>query len=286
MESIELDDDYLGISEFSRIVDLTTDTLRHYDNIGVFRAAKRIGHNGYRLYSAIQITIAKMVRTMAGIDVPLDTIKRLAVERSPEQLLRLLSQYSGKIGYKIEALQESGLAVSIYIDLLSEGMRATETDIVVTRMEERRIILGGLNDYNGTTEFYREYVRFCTGLHEPSINLSFPVGGFFDSMDAFTSNPSKPTRFFSIDPRGNEVKESGPYLVGYARGYYGQTGDLPARMLSYADEHGLLFSGPVYCIYLHDELSEDNPEDYLLQVSVPVKETQNITTRRQQYRLK
>ena len=281
MSDINYDGDFLGISEFAKIVDITAETLRHYDNTGVFRAAKRTKHNGYRLYSAMQITIVKMVRIMAGIEVPLETIKMLAMERTPEQLLKLLSRYSGKIDNKIKTLQEARLAVSIYIDLLSEGLRATEDDITVTNMEEKGIILGGFNDYSGVTEFYREFIRFCTEQHEPIVNLSFPVGGFFDDMDTFIGNPSKPTRFFSLDSRGYEKKAAGLYMVGYTRGYYGKTGDLPARMLADANERGLAFCGLVYCFYLHDELSEDDPDDYLLQVSVPVKETRNITTRAQ-----
>jgi effector-binding domain-containing protein len=93
-----------------------------------------------------------------------------------------------------------------------------------------------------------------------------------EEMEAFLADPSRPTRFFSRDPVGNEVIAEGLYLTGYTRGYYGQTNGLPRRMADYAEENGLTFTGPVYNTYLFDELSVKDPERYLLQVSASVTE--------------
>jgi hypothetical protein len=98
-------------------------------------------------------------------------------------------------------------------------------------------------------------------------------------MDDFINGPSKPMRFFTIDPNGCDRKEEGLYLVGYTRGYYGEVNDLPARMAGYANDNGLIFIGPVYNVYLFDEMSILDKNNYLLQVSAPVRET-----RRMQYR--
>jgi hypothetical protein len=92
-------------------------------------------------------------------------------------------------------------------------------------------------------------------------------------MEAFLGEPSRPVRFFALDPKGNEQKTGGLYLVGYTRGYYGKTNDLPERMAAAAKEKGLVFNGPVYNLYLFDEFSTSDPEQYLLQVSASVKET-------------
>jgi hypothetical protein len=47
--------------------------------------------------------------------------------------------------------------------------------------------------------------------------MSFPVGGYFEDMDAFMKKPSQPTRFFSIAPKGTDLKPAGLYLIGYTR---------------------------------------------------------------------
>ena len=79
---------------------------------------------------------------------------------------------------------------------------------------------------------------------------------------------------------GADKKAAGLYLVGYTRGYYGETNDLPARMRDFAKKNGLIFNGPVYNIYLFDEMSVADPKQYLLQVSASVKETRRVPSRR------
>jgi effector-binding domain-containing protein len=73
---------------------------------------------------------------------------------------------------------------------------------------------------------------------------------------------------------------AGLYLIGYTRGYYGQTNDLPKRMASFARKNGLLFNGSVFNTYLFDEMSIIDTEQYLLQVSALVKETRRVPSRR------
>lgn len=73
---------------------------------------------------------------------------------------------------------------------------------------------------------------------------------------------------------------AGLYLVGYTHGYYGQTNDLPGKMAAYAKKHGLVFNGAVYNIYLTDETSVIDPDQYLLQVSASVSETRRVPSRR------
>jgi hypothetical protein len=159
-------------------------------------------------------------------------------------------------------------------------MCAMESELSVCEMDEKRIILGEVTDFHGETGFMRAFLSFCEGLYDPPLNMSFPIGGYFESMDVFLDAPSQPTRFFTIDPKGNDKKPAGLYLIGYTRGYYGQTNDLPQRMAAYAKKNGLVFNGPVYNIYLSAEISEADPNNYLLQVSASVTETRRLPSRR------
>jgi DNA-binding transcriptional MerR regulator len=249
--------------------------LRHYDSIGVFHPALR--KKNYRWYSPTQITTIKKIRVLMEIGVPLDTISVLTKDRSPEKLLRLLNENLDAVSEDLRYLQEVHSIISVFMSLLYEGTRISENGISVSVMPRKNIILGDVNNYEGKEGFLDEYMRFCNAPHVPKLNLSFPIGGYFDDADAFMKDPSKPTRFFSLDPKGREYKEEGLYLIGYTRGYYGQTNGLSQRMMDFAQRKGLLFSGPVYQTYLFDELSTMNHDQYLLQVAAFVTETRRIT---------
>ena len=282
MKNNTLDRDLLTIKEFAEFVGLTIASLRHYDNTGVFAPAKHgvEAESKYRYYSPLQITTVKMIRVLTEIGVPLKTIKELTQNRTPEKLLKVLKKHRDITADKIQFLQEVYSIISTFTELLYDAISATETDLSVCEMPEKRIIMGGKNDFSGTTEFYGEFIRFCNASYEPKLNLSYPIGGYWENMATFLGEPSRPERFFSLDPKGYEHKPAGLYLIGYTRGYYGQTNDLPAHMAAFAKKHGLLFNGAVYNIYLTDEISVADPEQYLLQVSASVRETRRVSSRR------
>jgi hypothetical protein len=184
----------------------------------------------------------------------------------------------------LRALNNSFSVVKLYSEFLAEGMCANESELSVREVPEKHYVLGDINDYSDYDGYFEEYLRFCCSETDPPFNPLFPVGGFFDTMNDFINEPSHPTRFFSTDPNGYDIKAKGFYLIGYNRGNYGETGDLPERMMEYADMHGLTFSGPVFNIFLFDELSYGNPENYLLQASVSVKGAKHIFLRRSVFR--
>lgn len=66
----------------------------------------------------------------------------------------------------------------------------------------------------------------------------------------------------------NALIPKGKYLVGYAKGDYGETNYIYTELLEFANQNGLSLVGNVYEEYLIDELSEQNPNDFVLQVFV------------------
>ena len=279
--------DFLTIAEFAQMVGMTVPALRYYEKKGVFFPEKRgvEFENNYRLYSPTQIPVAKMVRVLVDIGVPLNEISELALYRTPGKILKLFSKYKDKMTDEIRFLQSAISTVGSFADLIYEGISVTETDITVSEMPEKRLIMGDLNDFSGADSFIGEFMRFYNEPHEPEVNRSYPVGGYWTSMAAYIDESSRPMHFFSIDPNGHERRAAGLYLNGYTRGYYGQANDLPERLEEFAKKNGLVFVGPVYNIYLFDEISIPEPDRYLLQASASVAETRRVASRRPHRRL-
>ena|GEM_PF-2586538 len=173
MSKNNLNKDFLSIKKFAEIVGMTASALRHYDKKGIFHPAKHgvEFENKYRYYSPTQITTVKMIRVLSEIGMPLNEIKELTYNRTPEKLIKMLSKNKDKIANEICFYQEIFSVISTFIDLLTEGMSVTETEISVSKMPEKRLILGDENDFTGSSEFYGEFVRFCNAPHDPKLNL-------------------------------------------------------------------------------------------------------------------
>ena len=281
MNDKDMSADFLTIKKFAELVGMKASRLRFYDHEDVFVPAMRsiLYKNNVRLYSPTQIITAKMIRVLSEIGVPLDTIKELKASRTPEKLVKLLSKYKGMVTDEINFLQGVLSVISVFLDLLNEGISVAESEITVSEKPEKRIILGNKNDFTGTTEFYGEFTRFCNSDNGPKINTSYPIGAYWSSMDTFTDAPSLPMRFYSLNPNGDDKRAAGLYLSGCTRGYYGHVNDLPDRMVAFAKDNGLVFSGPVYGKALFDEISVVEPDQYLFQISAAVTETKRVPSR-------
>jgi len=260
----------LSIKEFSDFTGESPSTLRYYDEIGILPAASR-GENNYRYYVPFQIIKLNYINVLIDLGIPLSVIKTMNTNRTPESVLELLSQQEVKLDRRLYEIRTAYSIIHTYRKNVQDGIMAHDGLIREEEMTETHYVLGHINDFEKHHDtFYEEFIRFCKAADKRRINLRYPVGAYHDSMDAFMNEPGRPNRWFSLDPFGNSTSPNGKYLVGYKRGYYGEFGDIAQKMFSYAQEHELEFRGPVYIVYLLDEISEVDPSNYLSRIAISV----------------
>ena len=287
-------DTLLSIQKFSELSGVEVTRLRYYDNIGLLSPIKRDPETNYRYYSPVQLLALNFITTLSDLNVPLKTIAELRKQRSPVKLLQLLDQQEKQLDMEIQKLRVRSSIMHARRELINYGLivsngfkavdgkrvsqwsddeRAVEVDetaLSVLYREDKEFHVWPRNEYEDGDTFIEPLASLVKYTEEHSINLSFPVGGCYDNLESFTKKPAQPDHFISIDPLGKDLRRAGYYLIGFARGYYGEMGDLPAKMDAYIEEHSLTVSGPVYVIYLHEEISTQDPSQYLVQASIAV----------------
>ena len=261
--------DLLSIKEFAALTGIKQSTLRHYDEVKLFQPVRR-NENGYRYYSATQALAINLIHVMNSVGVPLKTISEIQEDRTPERMLELLRGQESILNQELLRLQRAYAIMHTYSRIISEGLLADEQALHTQTMLAEAIELGPLNDFS-SGHFFNSFFKHIQQMSARRVDSAYPVGGYYPDMGAFLRTPGRPPRFFSLVPDGQDTKDAGEYLVGYARGYYSNLGDLPQRLQDHADSHSLAFVGPVYILYLHDEVSVADPNQYLIQASVPVK---------------
>ena len=264
--------DFLSVMEFSKLSGTENTTLRYWDEIGLFSPAKRNPKNKYRYYSPQQVIAINFITVLSKLNIPLKTIGEIESVRSPENIIDLIEQQEKWLDMEMRRLRDAYSVIHTRRDLIKRGMKADTSKIDVCRMEEHAIIIGPPNNFKPDEPFYRPFMDFCKRADHLRVNLSYPIGGLHLDMQSFLKAPGKPDHFFSMDNTGNAKQEAGEYLVGYTRGYYGEFGDLPERMKTYAEQHSLTCVGPVYTVFLHDEICVRDADQYLSQLYVAVSE--------------
>ena len=262
--------DHLSIKEFASLSGIETTTLRYWDEIGLFSPAARGSDNKYRYYSPEQIIAVNFITVLSRLNVPLKTISEMKTTRTPETIMDLIDVQEQLLDMEMRRLRECYSVIHMRRELIKDGIRADESKIAVVHQPERSLIVGPDTNFRENESFYEPFTRFCMQSTDLRINLSYPIGGLHHNMERFIKAPDQPDNFFSADPMGNVKKPEGNYLVAYTRGFYGEFGDVAAKMAEYAKTHSLVCVGPVYVVYMHEEICLRNTADYLARISVAV----------------
>jgi len=265
------DSELLSIKNFSKFTRVSRSTLKFYDEIGLLSPKERGKDNNYRYYTPLQSMSLSFINVLAGLGVPLAEIKEINEGRTPESVLGLLSRQEAALDRQLDDIRAAYSIIHTFRANIQSGLLAEGGAVKIENLDETRYVLGPENDFgSGGGSFYRPFMDFCDSAAEYRINLKYPIGGYHTDFEAFLAAPGQPERFFSLDPAGNGVCEAGRYLTGYARGYYGNFGAVPAKMAAYAREHGCACAGPVLAVYLLDEICMADPDKYMARISVKV----------------
>ena len=98
---------YFSVGEAARAARTTSETLRHYDRIGLVKPSKKDEWTHYRYYTEQDIVRLNTVRALQLMDLPLQEIKKVLEYDDLEKIIDFLDQAEKKADEKISALQYS-----------------------------------------------------------------------------------------------------------------------------------------------------------------------------------
>lgn len=98
---------YFSIGEAAKAVHTTSETLRHYDRIGLVKPSKKDKWTNYRYYTEQDIVRLRTVRALQLMDLPLQEIKKVLEYDDLEKIIDFLAQAEKKADEKMKALQYS-----------------------------------------------------------------------------------------------------------------------------------------------------------------------------------
>ena len=204
---------YLSVGEAAKAVHTTSETLRHYDRIGLVKKRQKDEWTNYRYYTEQDIVRLNTVRALQLMDLRLQEIKKVLGYDDLEKIVDFLAQAEQKADEKIAALQYSKskiqLAKADYEKKLQ--MRKNPNGIFVKESPERVILLSDTlevptidNLWNYLSHFYDQVT--------PALKDQF---SFEDLAGIYTENGI--SRLFAVCMRhveidGLKVLPKGNYL--------------------------------------------------------------------------
>lgn len=172
---------FFSIGEAAKAVHTTSETLRHYDRIGLVKPSKKDKWTNYRYYTEQDIVRLHTIRALQLMDLSLQEIKSVLEYDDLEKIIDFLTQADKKADEKIAALQYSKSKIQL-----------AKTDY------ERK--LQGQQKHNGT--FLKTYpertILLSETLEVPTLdNLWNYLSRFYDQV-----TPTLKEQFFFEDLAG------------------------------------------------------------------------------------
>ncbi len=262
--------DHMSISRFARLSGISRPNLIFYDKIGLLQPAKR-GNNGNRYYSQYQLGTTYMILILREIGLSLAEIGTFSKHRTPERMSALFSLQKKKARQGIQKLQDAIDVMQVYVQMAEEVEDIRADKITIQRCAADPIFPGPAIDYSTGKTYAQAIIDFwhyCQAAHIP---LNYPLGARISKKQLMAGEWHKPEQLYLRTRHSSKRKTAGLYAVGYARGNYGQTDGLYKRLVRYIRKCGYVIAGEAYEEYPLNEVSIQNPQDFLIRIAIRVK---------------
>ena len=119
--------DFFSIGETAKIVNMTSEALRHYDRIGLVHAKRREGSGKYRCYSREDIVRLNTIHALHQMDLSLQEIRDVLDYDDLRRVVDFLAEAEKKADRKIAELQYSKEKIRLARESYEKNLRAVQS---------------------------------------------------------------------------------------------------------------------------------------------------------------
>lgn len=204
---------FFSVGEAAKAVGITSETLRHYDRIGLVTPSRKDDFTNYRYYTEQDLVRIQTVRALQQMDLPLQKIKEVLAFDELGKIIDFLAEAEKKADEKISQLQNSKakiqLAKSGY-ESKFRGQRSTE-GVAVKHFPERVILLSDTMETPSLENLWNYLSHFYNKIEQ----IQKEQFSFEDAAGIYTENGV--SRLFAVcirygNTEGLKVLPKGNYL--------------------------------------------------------------------------
>ena len=261
------------IGEISKLYNISVDTLRHYEKLGILKP-EQISESGYRYYSNRQIWKLNIIRTLRELDISLPEIREFMKDRTLAKSQSLIDFQLQTIIKKQKELEQLKKDLEIRQQHLKDTCNMTDTGII------RRITLPARRAWSLEQEasidwdIDRIHKEIEAKLETPEVSYFAwgRAGAVVSGHDFHKGNYLRYSSSFIFDKNGDSEIPGGDYLCLHFHGQYssGIATKHYERIKRHMSHNNLVLAGPVIEIYKLDIHETDQPDEFLTEIQVPV----------------
>jgi DNA-binding transcriptional MerR regulator/effector-binding domain-containing protein len=270
--------DNLSIGKMAKLNQVTVQTLRYYEKIGLLRPASVDESSGYRYYHINQCARLDMIQYMKCMGMSLESIKHLFDQQDMQKFSGMLADHEVWIDGKIQELKAMGKAARQYRLNIGRYMDAPKTgEIRLEEMKERRIFSydAGVNFYDNDMNNWEYMIR---GLKAQVAIAHLPMVEFCNVGSILRKEKLDEGRFYSTEififvdepKETTEILPAGTYLTIHFDDFYREM-EFGNRLLEYAKKEGYSVIGDYVCEVVVELPIFEKERKMFIKVQIPVE---------------
>lgn len=271
----------LSIGEFSKICEVSTKTLRYYDEIGLINPNEINPENGYRYYSIRQLKKMLLINRLKSYDFSLEEIKAildLEEDQSEEKLMFTLNRKRRGIQEKLNAFEYTLKQMSNDILNLEKSIPIMSylDNIEVQLVETQPMNILYKRQMMSSDDYAAGYGKYFSRLYEKIAAEKLTLLG--SPMTIYHSpeyNPEGYDTEFAIEVeetvKGTRDLPGGLCAKSVLKGSYPKLTSVYARLREWVENEGYELVKSPYEVYVTDPNQATVSEDIVTEVYFPVK---------------
>ncbi|PAB56204.1 MerR family transcriptional regulator [Anaeromicrobium sediminis] len=271
--------DKLSIGEFAKLRNITTETLRHYDRIGLLKPIKIDPKTGYRYYSILQYEELGTIKELRQLGMSIDEIKKYFNNRNLKQSVNILEDKHNELKKKIKELQQLEESISEKIKHLQDISKVSDLEgIFIKEIKEREIITFDKSIKNEIDLSYA-CLQLENELKEIApIVASNRYGAIIKQKDIGLNKYLESVVMFLFIKDKDNIDENhiikipkGTYACMYYKGSIWDREVHLKKMIEYIGEKAYRVCGDILQIVQIDISVTDKKEEELFEIQIPIK---------------
>lgn len=269
----------MSITELAKLRQVTSETLRYYDRIGLITPDYVDPQTRYRYYSIRQYEKLGTIKELRQLGMSIHDITDYFSGRNLRKSHQLLLHQLELLEEEIRKQQLLSEILRRKLHFLSEITPPPPVDKVFCRAFPQRYMITFGEPAGGSREHAFAFTRLERYLDEVApILASDRIGVYADWHLLEPSDdyiPAVPMIFVERDAIESEHKRTippGDYLcMNYRRGELERYHPSFVRLHTYMAEHGWVLNGMIFQFYKIDVTLTSDPDETLMEIQVPVR---------------
>ena len=271
--------DRISITDLAKLRNVTTETLRHYDRIGLFKPTYVDPRTGYRYYSILQYEKLGTIKELRQLEMSLKEIKKYFDNRHMTKSLSMLVNNHKELKEKIKELQLLEKTLSQKIKFLSNVITESKMkEIIIKQLPQREIITFG-KSINNEVDLSYGFLHLENILEEISPILASNRLGFIISKEDIENlkfNNSSDIFVFASGNNTNNAKNTkkikgGKYVCIYNSGKPWDREKSIKKLIQFIHDNHYAIDGDFIEIAQVDITVTDVVEEECFEIQVPIK---------------